>query len=41
MIDEFDTMVDSGLEDRIKTLLDQYLEKGPRQVVFASATVSK
>ena len=41
VIDEFDTLVDSGLEDRIKTLLDQYLEKGPRQVVFSSATVSK
>lgn len=41
VIDEFDTLVDSGLEDRIRTLLDQYLEKGPKQVVFASATVSK
>ena len=41
MIDEFDTLVDSGLEDRIRVLLDQYLEKGPRQVIFASATVSK
>lgn len=41
VIDEFDTMVDSGLEDRIRQLLDQYLDKGPKQVVFASATVSK
>jgi len=30
VIDEFDTLVDSGLEDRIRTLLDQYLEKGPK-----------
>lgn len=41
VIDEFDTMVDSGYEDKLKNLIDQYLDKGPRQIVFASATVSK
>ena len=41
MIDEFDNLVDSGLEDRIRALLDQYLEKETRQEIFASATVSK
>ncbi len=41
LIDEFDNLVDSGLEDRIRALLDQYLEEEPLQVIFASATVSK
>ena len=42
VIDEFDTFVDSGLEDNIRRLLDSYLAaEGNRQVIFASATVSK
>ena len=41
VIDEFDTFVDSGMEAPIRKLLEQYLNNGPRQVVFASATVTK
>ena len=42
VIDEFDTFVDSGSEDNIRKLLDSYLSaEGNRQVIFASATVSK
>lgn len=41
VIDEFDTFVDSGMEFTIRKLLEQYLSNGPRQVVFASATVTK
>jgi superfamily II DNA/RNA helicase len=41
VFDEFDTLVDSGLEDKIRIILDQYLKDGPKQVIFASATVSK
>ena len=42
VIDEFDTFIDSGLEDKIRRLLDSYLKaEGKRQVVFASATISR
>ena len=49
VIDEFDTFIDSGHEDNIKKLLDSFLgtndgrtkQGEKRQVVFASATVSK
>jgi superfamily II DNA/RNA helicase len=41
IIDEFDTFVDSGMEATIRKLLEQYLNNGPRQVIFASATVTK
>ncbi len=41
VIDEFDTFVDSGMEAPIRKLLEQYLNNGPRQVIFASATVTK
>jgi superfamily II DNA/RNA helicase len=41
VIDEFDTFVDSGMEANIRKLLEQYLSVGPRQVIFASATVTK
>lgn len=41
VIDEFDTFMDCGHEDNLKKLIDQYLRKGPRQVIFASATVNK
>ena len=41
VIDEFDTFVDSGMEEALRKLLEQYLNKGHRQVIFASATVTK
>jgi len=41
VIDEFDTFVDSGMEVSIKKLLEQYLSKDLRQVIFSSATVTK
>ena len=49
MIDEFDTFIDSGNEENIRRLLDGFLGSNDgrtkngdkRQVVFASATVSK
>jgi len=42
VIDEFDTLVDSGKTDTIRFLLEAYLRTDDsRQVVFASATVTK
>jgi len=42
VIDEFDTLVDSGKSDAIRFLLEGYLRTDDtRQVVFASATVTK
>ena len=40
IIDEFDTLVDSGQQDFITKLLDQLLREEMKQVVFASATVT-
>ena len=45
VIDEFDTLVDSGHEDNLRRLVEQHLSYGSetniRQVVFASAKVNK